>query len=127
MRVMRPKRWHTATLIVLQLLFAACATSVLIYRALGWAPEVFDFGWLSYRASNIYISLAVVGYLVWGLLCGHRHVLPVLAVFSLFHLVEGVIIAFSSKAVIHLITLIVLAWIVFEKSAWRRPASSIAR
>ena len=60
-------RWQTITLIVLQLLFAACATSVLIYRAQGWAPEVINFGWLSYRACNIYISLALVAYFVVGL------------------------------------------------------------
>jgi hypothetical protein len=127
MRVMRLKRWQTATLIALQLLFAACATSVLVYRVRGWAPELFDFGWLSYRALNIYISLAVIGYLVWGLLRGYRHVLPLLAVFSLFHLVEGVIIAFMTKAVIHLITLIVLAWTVSDKSVRHLPGSSIAR
>jgi lysylphosphatidylglycerol synthetase-like protein (DUF2156 family) len=124
---MRLNRWQTATLTALQLLFAACATSVLVYRARGWAPEVFDFGWLSYRALNIYVSLAVIGYLVWGLLRGYRHVLALLAIFSLFHLVEGVIIGFLSKAVIHLMTLLMLAWIVLKKSARRLPKSSIAR
>lgn len=109
------KRWHTTTLIMLQLLFAACATSVLVYRAQGWAPEVIDFGWLSYRAFNIYVSLAIIGGLVGGLLRHHRYVLPTLAVFSLFHLVEGVFIAFWAKVVIHLVTLAVLAWIVHEK------------
>ncbi len=112
---MRLQRWQTVTLIVLQLMFAVCATSVLVYRAQGWAPEVIDFGWLSYRAFNIYVSLPIIGYLVWGLLRRHRHVLPLLAAFSLFHLVEGAVIAFWTKAVIHLVTLVILAWIVYEK------------
>jgi hypothetical protein len=127
MRIIILKPWQTATLIALQLLFAACATSVLVYRARGWAPQVFDFGWLSYRALNIYISLALIGYLVWGLLRGYRHALPLLAVFSLFHLVEGVIIGFLSKALIHLITLIVIAWVVSDRSVRRLPGSSIER
>lgn len=114
-RSMPLKRWQAVSLIGLQLLFAACATSVLFYRAQGWAPDVIDFGWLSYRAFNIYVSLAIIGYLVWGLLRGYRHVLLLLAAFSLFHLVEGALIAFWTKAVIHLVTLIILAWIVHEK------------
>jgi len=112
---MQLRRWQTATLIGLQLLFAACATSVLLYNAMGWAPEVIDFRWLSYRAFNIYVSLVAIGYLVWGLLRGHRFVPPLLAAFSLFHLVEGAIIAFWSKAVIHLATLVILSWIVYAK------------
>lgn len=74
-------------------------------------PEVIDFGWLSYRAINIYVSLALIAYLLWGLLRRHAAALMILAVFALFHLIEGVIIAFWSKAVIHLATLILLAWI----------------
>lgn len=108
---MRLQRWQTMTLVVLQLLFAACATSVLVYRARGWAPEVIDFGWLSYRGFNIYVSLLVIGYLVYGLLGRHRHALPLLAVFSIFHLVEGVIVAFWTKAAIQLVTLVILAWV----------------
>ncbi len=76
---MQLKRWQTATLIVLQLLFAAFATSVLVYRAQGWMPEAIDFGWLSYRAFNIYVSLALISFLVWALLRRHLLALPLLA------------------------------------------------
>lgn len=124
---MQLKRWQTATLIVLQLLFAACATSVLVYRAQGWAPEVIDFEWLSYRAFNIYVSLALIGFLVWALLHRHRLALPLLAAFSLFHLIDGVIIAFWSKAVIHLMTLILMAWIVYERRLRLAPTSGVER
>jgi len=116
------KRWQIVTLIVLQLLFAACATSVLIYNAKAWAPEVIDFGWWSYRAFNIYGSLGIIGYLCWGLYRRYTHVLPLLAAFALFHLLEGMVIAFWSKAVIHLATLILLAWIAYEAS--RRGGAS---
>lgn len=81
---MPSRRWETASLIALQLLFAACAASVLMYKAMRWAPDVIDFGWLSYRAVNIYVSLGVIAYIVWGLLRHHRHVLQVLAVFFPF-------------------------------------------
>jgi len=110
MRNTRLERWQLVTLLALQLLFAACMASVLVYNARGWAPEVIDFGWLSYRAFNIYVSLLVVGYLVWGLPRRHRYALPLLAAFALFHMVEGIVIAFWAKSVIHLATLAVLAW-----------------
>lgn len=126
-QAMRLQLWQTATLVVLQFLFALCATSVLIYRAQGWAPEVIDFGWLSYRALNIYVSLPVIGYLIWGLLRRHCHVLLLLAAFALFHLVEGMIIAFWGKAVIHLITLGILAWIAHEKGRFFPPVFSTGR
>ena len=74
---MQIQRWQTVTLLVLQLLFAACAASVLLYSARRWAPEVIDFGWLSYRAFNIYLSLLIMGYLVYRLLRHHRYVLNI--------------------------------------------------
>lgn len=83
------KRWQIVTLIVLQLLFAACATSVLIYNAMAWAPEVIDFGWWSYRAFNIYVSLGIIGYLCWGLYCRYTHVLPLLAAFAFISPARG--------------------------------------
>jgi hypothetical protein len=115
------KRWQTVTLIILQLLFAACAASVLIYNALAWAPKVIDFRWLSYRAFNIYASLALIAYIVRELARREISILPALAVFALFHLIEGIIVAFWSKAVIHFATLILLAWFVYE----RKPGSSL--
>ena len=119
-RVWSLNRWQTITLIVLQLLFAACATSVLIYRAQGWAPEVINFGWLSYRACNIYISLALVAYFVVGLWRGHRYIAPLLTLFVLFHLVEGAIIGFWTKAILQLAALGVLSWSIWP--ALRTPA-----
>lgn len=117
------KRWQSVTLVALQLMFAACAASVLVYNAAGWAPDVIDFGWWSYRAFNIYLSLAVIAWLVWGLIRRPGYALPVLAVFAAFHLVEGIVIAFWSKAVIQLATLIVLAWVVYKGGHRRSPAS----
>lgn len=108
-----PSRWQIIALIALQLLFAACATSVLIYRAQGWAPEVINFGWLSYRAFNIYISLGLVIYFIWGLVRKHRYVVPLLSLFVLFHMVEGLIIGFWTKSALQLAALIILARIVY--------------
>lgn len=108
------ERWQTIALIVLQLLFAACASSVLYYRAHGLAPDVIHFGWLSYRAFNIYVSLALVGYFVFGLVNHHRHVVALLALFMVFHLVEGLVIGFWTKAILQLVTLGVLAWSVYQ-------------
>lgn len=116
---MWPQRWQTIALVVLQLLFALCAASVLVYRAKGWAPEVIDFGWLSYRGFNIYGSLLVIGYLVHALLRRHRHALPLLAVFAFFHLIDGMIAAFWTKAAIQLVTLVILTWIAIRESARR--------
>ncbi len=124
---MQLKRWQTATLIVLHILLAAFATSVLVYRAQGWAPEAIDFGWLSYRAFNIYVSLALISFLVWALLRRHRLALPLLAAFTLFHLIDGVIIGFWTKAIIHLVTLILMAWVVYERRLHLAPTSGVER
>lgn len=121
------RRWQVATLIFLQLLFAACATSVLIYRAQGWAPDVIDFGWLSYRAFNIYFSILIIGYLVWGLLCRHRFALSLLTIFSFFHVVDGAVIGFWTKSVIHLATLVILAWIFYRQRRLLPSAFGIER
>lgn len=121
------RRWQVVTLIFLQLLFAACATSVLVYRAQGWAPEVIDFGWLSYRAFNIYFSLFIIAYLVWGLLCRHRYTLFLLTIFSLFHLVDGGLIGFWTKSVVHLATLIILAWIFYRQRQFLPSVFNIER
>lgn len=107
--------WHIYALIVIELLFAACASSVLLYRAQGWAPEIIDFGWLSYRAWNIYLSLALVAYLVLGLLHGHRYVLPLLGLFALFHLLDGLLIGFWLKAVLQFAAVLVLLWGLYSK------------
>ncbi|WP_341580873.1 hypothetical protein [Marinobacter metalliresistant] len=106
-------RWQGIALIALQLLFAACATSVLVYRAQGWAPETINFGLLSYRAFNIYISLGLVIYFIWGIVRKNRYVVPLLSLFALFHMVEGMIIGFWVKSALQLATLVILARIVY--------------
>lgn len=50
-----------------------------------------------------------------------------LAAFSAFHMVEGIVIAFWSKTVIHLVTLILMAWIVAERSLRLAPTSNVER
>jgi len=90
-------------------LFAACASSVLVYNAFGWAPDVISFEWGSYRAFNIYVSILIVAALVWGLLTQVPVILPIIIVFASFHMVEGLIISFWSKAAIHFMTLLIAA------------------
>lgn len=104
------QRWQVASLVVLEGLFAACATSVLVYRALDLAPRVIHFGWDSYRAFNIYVSIGLVACFVIGLLRGVRHTAPLLAAFAFFHLVDGLMIGFWTKATLQFAALGVLAW-----------------
>jgi len=100
----------TALLIGAQLLFAACAASVLVYRFQNWAPDIIDFGWDSYRAFNIYASLVLTALIVGGLVRRAGWAVPLLAAFALFHGVEGLVIGFWTKAALQLSTLAVLAW-----------------
>ena len=111
---LRDMGWPLWALITLQLLFAACATSVLIYRAAGWAPEIIHFGWLSLRAWNIYLSLVLVVYLVWALCSAKPWSVPLLAAFSLFHLGEGGLIGFWTKSLLHALPLAILAWAIYS-------------
>lgn len=120
------KRWQVVTLITLQVLFAACATSVLVYRAQGWAPEVINFGWLSYRAFHITISIGLVIYFIWGLVSRHRYVVPLLSLFALFHLIDGVLIAFWTKAALQFATLGIVAWIVYANRSIDKHSGSQA-
>jgi len=107
-----------ALLIGLQLLFAACAASVLLYRFQNWAPDIIEFGWASYRAFNIYGSLLLTGVIVGGLLRRTVWVVPLLAAFALFHGIEGLVIGFWTKAALQLATLAILTW------GYMRPAPS---
>lgn len=111
---LRDRGWSLWALITLQLLFAACATSVLIYRAADWAPEIIHFGWLSFRAWNIYLSLVMVFFLVWALWRTKPWSVPLLAAFSLFHLVDGLLIGFWTKSLLHALTLFILAWAIYS-------------
>jgi len=94
-------------IISLEVLFGLCALSVLVYRILGLA---FNFNFLSYRVFNILISLIIIGYIVRGLLSSKRGIMLVVVIFSLFHLIEGLIIQFYFKAVIHFLILGVVVW-----------------
>ena len=75
----KPEIW---IIVILELLFAVCALSVLLYRYFGIA---FDFAWLSYRVLNISISLGLIAYLTYALLKPNRHALVLAFFFSLFH------------------------------------------
>lgn len=118
MREMRITGWPLRVVILLQALFAACAVSVLAYRAAGRAPNLIHFGWLSYRAWNIYLSLLLVAYFVVALRRALPYTVPLLAAFSVFHLVDGVLIGFWTKAVLHALTLLILGWTVLPPSRW---------
>lgn len=121
-RALRVSGWSLRTLIGLQLLFAACASSVLIYRATGRAPEIIHFGWLSYRAWNIYLSLLLIAYFVWALRRALPYTVPLLAAFCLFHLVDGLLIGFWTKAVLRALSLTVLAGVAYTQALRRSSA-----
>ena len=97
-----PEIW---AIIILNIAFALCATSVILYRILGIA---FDFGFLSYRVINIVFSISFIGYLVYGLLKSHKNILILVSLFSLFHFIEGIIIVFWLKTIIHFLILVVV-------------------
>ena len=100
------------SLIVLEVLFGLCALSVIVYQFTGR----FDFGLgiISYRFFNIAISLAVIAYIIYGLLKSKQHVLTVVAIFSLLHFSEGLIISFWYKVVIHFLILMIVCWHYFH-------------
>jgi len=109
-RYPRLGRGVTATLVTLQLLFAACAMSVLLYNAMGWAPQMIEFAWGSYRALNIYGSLVLVAIIAVGLIRRRAWSVALVAAFALFHGLEGLVIGFWFKAILQLAALAVLAW-----------------
>jgi len=86
------------SIIILNILFALCASSVILYRIMGWA---FDFGMFSYRVFNILFSLVFMVYLIYALLKSKRYAIVLATVFSLLHFIEGLIISFWLKAIIH--------------------------
>ncbi|HEC18347.1 MAG TPA: hypothetical protein ENI97_03300 [Gammaproteobacteria bacterium] len=98
-------KWVIWTITGLEVLFALCAGSVLVYRVLGIA---FDFGLFSYRVANIVISLVLIVYIINGLFKRSKNILIWVSAFSAFHLIEGVIIGFWFKVVIHALILIVV-------------------
>ncbi|MBL4799597.1 MAG: hypothetical protein JKY50_19510 [Oleispira sp.] len=106
------ERW---SLIILEVLFGLCALSVLIYQF----TDRFDFGFgvISYRFFNIAISLAVIVYIIYGLWKSKPQVLTVVAIFSLLHFTEGLIISFWYKVVIHFLILMIVCWHYYRNRA----------
>ena len=98
----KPEIWGV---IALELAFALCALSVLLYRYLGIA---FDFAWFSYRVFNISFSIVFIFYLVYALLKSQKYALILASLFSLFHFVEGIFIKFWLKTIIHGLILIIV-------------------
>jgi len=108
-KMFKKENW---AIIILEILFGLCASSVILYRILGWA---FDFGAFSYRVFNIVISLIVIVYIFYALIKEKKYVYHIITFFSLFHFIEGIIISFWFKVVIHFLILLVMV-----KIYWRR-------
>ena len=107
-------RWETWSIITLELLFALCAASVVGYKMAG----IFEFEYLSYRFFNIVASILIVCLIAWALLRSERqmYLYPVIALFSLFHLIEGVMIGFWYKVIIHFLILLIVAWMYLRQN-----------
>ena len=99
------ERWG---LISLEVLFGLCALSVIVYQFTGRFD--FGFGIFSYRVFNIGLSLAVIVYIIHGLLKSKPAILTIITIFSLFHFAEGLIILFWYKVVIHFLILMIVLW-----------------
>jgi len=112
------KRWEIWIIIALEVLFALCAASVIAYRFLGIA---FEFNIFSYRMANITISIALISYFVFSLYRLRKNILIWVSVFSLFHIIEGVLIHFWFKVVIHALILLIVS-IYYT----RRPSPALA-
>jgi len=93
------------SIVVLEILFGLCALSVLLYRFLGIA---FDFAWVSYRVFNITFSVLFIMYLVYALLKSRKYALVLALFFSLFHFIEGIVINFFTKTVLHGLILVAI-------------------
>ncbi len=115
----KTERWG---LIFLEVLFGLCVLSVIVYQFTGRFD--FGFGIFSYRFLNIAISLAVVAYIVYGLLKSRPDVLMVVVIFSLFHLTEGLVISFLTKSAIHLLILAIVGWHYYRHKTIRLEAVS---
>jgi len=103
--------WEHWALIILEVLFALCAASVVLYSMLG----IFSFGFLSYRFFNIVLSVVIVFYIIWALLNSRKHIYAFITFFSLFHFIDGIIIQFWYKTIIHSLILITMVWIYYKK------------
>lgn len=112
------KRWQVSTLITLQLLFAACATSVLVYRSQGRPISSISPGCLrlavvpdiQYHYLDWPDQLFYLRALCAGMVMSSRY-FPCSP--SFIHLVEGGLIGFWTKSALQLATLANLARIVY--------------
>lgn len=59
---------------------------------------------------HVLVEIGLVAYFVVGLIRGHRNIVPLLAAFALFHLVDGLIIGFWTKAILQFAALCVLGF-----------------
>jgi hypothetical protein len=100
-------------LIILEVLFGLCALSVLAYQATGRFD--FGFGIFSYRFFNIVLSILFIVLIVRALIRNSPNVLPWMVIFSAFHFIEGLIISFWFKAVIHLAILTLIGHHYFRR------------
>lgn len=107
-RVTDKIRYEIYALIILEILFGLCASSVLAYQFLGRFN--FGFGVTSYRFFNIIFSLLFVVYLILKLLKAQQNILVIVGLFSLFHFIEGIFIRFWFKVAIHLMILIIIGY-----------------
>ncbi len=111
------KRWEIWCLIILESLFALCAAGVVVYRLLG----IFDFGFISYRFFNVVVSIAICIYIIRALLKSDNQVYFIIILFSIFHFIEGIIIQFGYKTVIHLMILLFMMWIYYRDKTFTPP------
>ncbi len=112
------KNWERWALIVLETLYVLCAISVILYRMRG----IFDFDLFSYRSFNIVISILIGLYIIYALFIrSEKYLYPIVVLFSLFHFVEGIIISFWYKVVIHLMILLIAMWIYYTRDIKTAP------
>ncbi len=107
-------RFFIWSLVLLEALYAVCALGIIAYRVMGRFDVVPRFGLISYRTFNLVVSLLIVVYLIRALLKSQTNVLVLVTLFSLFHFVEGIIIHFWYKVVIHFVILILVAYHYFR-------------
>ena len=100
------KKIELWSIVILETLFGLCATSVVIYQVTGRFD--FGFGFISYRFLNIAFSVLFIVYLIHRLIKAQKNILIFITLFSFFHFIEGVLISFWLKVVIHLMILLIV-------------------
>ena len=118
------RKFEFWSVIVLEILFGLCATSVVLYQVTGRFD--FGFGFLSYRFFNIAVSIVLIGWLIYGWVKGREYILVYIGVFSLFHFVEGLVIQFSFKVVIHLLILVLVGKIYLRNRTLKKLSTAVS-